>query len=136
MNQFYLNRLSVPITTGTPPVKSSPQQAGTPASGQQEPQSSFQMQLRQMLAQQSKVEFSNHAVSRVAQRSIDVSDENLERLNEGVRIAQEKGLGDTLILIDRTAFLVNARNNKVITTVDGEDLKGNVFTNIEGTVIV
>ena len=53
-----------------------------------------------------------------------------------MRIAQQKGLDDTLILIDKTAFVVSAQNNKVITTVSENEIKGNVFTNIDGTVIV
>lgn len=135
MNQFQLGRLSVPITTGTPPQARPSRQAGTPVSEQNEA-SSFQAILQQRLAQESGVEFSKHAVNRVVNRSIDVSEDNLERLNEGVRIAQEKGMNETLILIDRTAFIVNVKNNKVITTVNGEELKGNAFTNIDGTVIV
>ena len=53
-----------------------------------------------------------------------------------MKIAQKKGLNDTLILVDRTAFIVSVKNNKVITTVNGDELKGNVFTNIDGAVIV
>ena len=75
-------------------------------------------------------------LQRAAQGSIDLSQPNLDRLNEGVRLAGEKGLNDTLILIDQTAFLVNVPNNKVITAVNGGDLTGNVFTNIDGTVII
>ena len=82
------------------------------------------------------VAFSKHAVNRVIERNIDVSGTNMERLAQGVEIAKNKGLGDTLILIDRTAFIVNAPAGKVITTVSDEDLKGNVFTNIDGTVII
>ena len=82
------------------------------------------------------VEFSKHAAQRIEQRQIEISADSLHRLNEGVRIAQQKGLDDTLILIDKTAFIVSAQNNKVITTVSENDIKGNVFTNIDGTVIV
>lgn len=129
MNNYYLNRLSVPIVTGTPLPKQEPAPA-------QEEGQSFRDILQQRLAQNNSVEFSKHAVSRVMERNIQLSESNLSRLNEGVRIAQEKGLNDTLILIDRTAFIVNVKSSKVITTVDSENLKGNVFTNIDGTVII
>ncbi|MEG0542252.1 MAG: hypothetical protein RR528_07985 [Angelakisella sp.] len=39
-------------------------------------------------------------------------------------------------MIDKTAYLVSVKNSKVITTVSGDELSGNVFTNIDGTVII
>lgn len=135
MDQFTISRLSVPIVTGTP--QTGRIQKGTAAGAPvQTGEGSFRAVLERTLAQNSGIEFSKHAVNRVMERNIDVSESNLTRLGEGIRIAQEKGLNDTLILVDATAFLVNVRNNKVITTVNGEDLKGNVFTNIDGTVII
>jgi uncharacterized protein len=51
-------------------------------------------------------------------------------------VAREKGLDDTLILVDQSAYIVSVKNNTVITTVSNDELVGNCFTNIEGTVIV
>ena len=51
-------------------------------------------------------------------------------------MASEKNLEEPLILVGSTAFLVNIPNNTVITAVDSSDMKGNVFTNIDGTVII
>jgi flagellar operon protein len=126
------NTLARPIVTGTaPPV---PRQTGqTPA--QRQDTVSFLNVLRQQLETGSNTAFSKHAVSRVAERQIDVSQTNLARLNQGMQLAQQKGLRDALILIDRNAYIVNAAAGKVI-TVDGEADKGSVFTNIDGTVIV
>ncbi|MEG2053764.1 MAG: TIGR02530 family flagellar biosynthesis protein [Oscillospiraceae bacterium] len=91
----------------------------------------------EVLAKQiSSLTFSKHAVSRVSERGMDVSEDNLKRLNEGVRLAQNKGLDDALILIDANAFVVSTKNSTVITAVGGDDLTGNVFTNIDGTVII
>lgn len=129
MSDFALRRLSVPITTGT---------AGAPqaqTAQRRNADDSFRTLLEGKL-QGSGVEFSKHAVNRVVERNIDLSDSSLDRLGEGMRIAQQKGLNDTLILIDRTAFIVNVKNNKVITTVNGDELRGNAFTNIDGAVIV
>jgi flagellar operon protein len=72
----------------------------------------------------------------VAERDVDLSNDSISRLDEGVRIAQSKGLNDTLIIVDKTAFIVNVKNNTVVTTVSGDNLRGNVFTNIDGTVII
>lgn len=101
-----------------------------------DPANSFQNILKQRLAQNSDLTFSKHAVNRVIERNVDISESSMARLNEGVKMAQEKGLNDTLILVDATAYIVNAKNGTVITTVSNDDIKGNVFTNIEGTVIM
>ncbi len=83
------------------------------------------------------VEFSKHAIARLDQREIDLSQgHKLERLNKGVELAQQKGAEETLVLVDSTAFVVSVKNNRVITMLSNEDLEGNVFTNIDSTVII
>lgn len=85
----------------------------------------------------SGVNFSRHAVERINQRNIDViSGEKLQRLSKGVELAGSKGSDDALVIVDRTAFVVSVRSNKVITAVDADDMQGNVFTNIDSTVIM
>ena len=134
MNPYLNNgRIISPITTGnvglnrenTQTRKTEPQQGD-----------SFADILRRQINSNAKVEFSKHAVERVVKRNIDVSSDKMERLNVGVKLAEEKGLSNPLILVGSTAFVVNVPNNKVITTLSGDDLKGNVFTNIDGTVII
>ena len=92
--------------------------------------------LEQRLKEESQVSFSKHAMERVVERGVDVSSEKLDRLNEGVRMAEEKGLREPLILLGTTAFVVNVKNNKVVTVVNEDSLKGTVFTNIDGTVMI
>jgi flagellar operon protein len=85
----------------------------------------------------SKIEFSGHAMRRIESRSIDITENSkLDRLNKGVELAAQKGSRDALVLVDSTAFLVSVKNNKVITTMSGADLQGNVFTNIDSTIII
>ena len=86
---------------------------------------------------QGGVEFSKHAMQRLSERSIDItSGDTLERLNKGVEIAADKGSNETLVLVDMNAFVVSVKNNKVITTIPQNEMKGNIFTNIDSTVIV
>ena len=72
----------------------------------------------------------------MAERGIELSSSGMERLEEGLRLAREKGLNDTLILLDGSAFIVSARNGRVITAMPSQELNGRVFTNIDGTVIL
>ena len=139
MNELFLNRISV--TTGISTGK--PQGAAPLAQDHNQGQGTkagsgvtFREALEAEATQQRQIAFSKHAAQRVAQRGIALTESSLSRLEEGVRLAESKGLDDTLILVDSTAFLVSVKNNKVITTVNHDELKGNVFTNIDGTVIV
>ena len=127
-------KLYRPIITGTPILPSG--QAPGRTAEPQEAGESFQTVLKRQLQETSGVAFSKHAVKRTIDHQIELDEDSLNRLGEGVKLAEEKNLEDTLILVDRTAFLVNVKNRTVITTVDSSDMKGNVFTNIDGTVIV
>ncbi len=132
-NTFLLNRLSVPIVTGVP---LEPNVNKNEAINTNDEKNSFKKILQEQINSASGVNFSSHAVNRVLERNINISESNLSRLNDGVKIAEEKGLNEPLILIDTAAYIVNIKNNTVITTVANDDLKGSVFTNIDGTVII
>ena len=98
---------------------------------------SFAEALKQKIEEKQGVEFSKHAMQRISERNIDITENGtLDRLNKGVEIAADKGSQDALILVGDKAFVVSVRNNKVITTIAQEELKGNIFTNIDSTVII
>ncbi len=80
-----------------------------------------------------KVKFSKHANLRIKSRDIKLTKEQLKRLDDGVDKAREKGIRDSVILIDNIVLVVNIKNNKVITAVNNDE---RVFTNIDGAVIV
>lgn len=82
------------------------------------------------------IKFSKHAVNRLAERNIELTDSQLERLHEGTQKASEKGINESLVLLDRLAFIVNVPNNIVVTAMDQAETNDNVFTNIDGAVIV
>ncbi len=104
--------------------------------GKADDKDSFRAILEENIQRASSVNFSSHAVKRAVDHNIELTNESLERLNKGVKLAEEKNLEEPLILVGQAAFLVNVKNNTVITTVDSGDLQGKVFTNIDGTVIV
>lgn len=84
---------------------------------------------------ENEVTFSKHANERISERNIDVSPEVTEKLNEAVEQAKDKGLKNVLVMIDNQAFIVSTMSNKVITAVNSNELKENIFTNIDGAVI-
>lgn len=82
-----------------------------------------------------ELKFSKHAANRLQDRNIVLTDEQMARLNMGKIEAGEKGIKDSLILVDQLAFIVNVPNNTVVTAMDQTENKSNVFTNIDGAVI-
>lgn len=96
---------------------------------------SFQRILEdQYRTREGELKFSKHANERLQSRNIDLSDEQLEKLTAGTKKAQAKGISESLVMVDNIAFIVNVKNNTVITALDeGED---KVFTNIDGAVIM
>lgn len=83
-----------------------------------------------------EVKFSKHASLRLEERNIELTKEQLDRLNEGTMKASDKGIKDSLILVDELAFIVNVPNNTVVTTMDSTNTEESVFTNIDGAVII
>lgn len=87
-------------------------------------------------SKKTELKFSKHADARLSERDIRLSEEQLERLNMGARKADAKGIGESLMIMDDLAFIVNIRNNTVVTAIDSRSSEENVFTNIDGAVIV
>src|SRR3712207_6290780 len=81
------------------------------------------------------VRFSGHALDRIQRRGIQLDEAALARLNGGVERAAAKGSRESLVLLDDTAFVVSVRNRTVVTAVDRQHMREQVFTNIDSAVI-
>ncbi len=97
---------------------------------------SFQEVLQKKVQTDSNLRFSKHASVRLQQRGIDLTDGQLERLMDGTRKAGQKGIKDSLVIVDELAFIVNVPNSTVVTAMDSKDAVDNIFTNIDGAVIM
>lgn len=99
---------------------------------------SFQEVLRQKSLTDStgSLKFSKHALGRLSDRNIELDQNQLERLNSGARKAEEKGIRDSLVIVDQLAFIVNVPNQTVVTAMDSTETDENIFTNINGAVII
>ena len=91
---------------------------------------------RKTTVQTDEVKFSKHAANRLVDRNIELTEEQVERLNLGAAKAGAKGINDSLVIVDSLAFIVNVPNHTVITAMDQTEADENVFTNIDGAVIV
>lgn len=82
-----------------------------------------------------ELKFSKHALNRLSDRNIELDSQQLERLYDGARKAGQKGIRDSLVLVDQLAFIVNVPNHTVVTAMDSTATDENIFTNINGAVI-
>lgn len=84
----------------------------------------------------SQLKFSSHAMSRIKERSIEMNKDMVSKLEKAVDSAAQKGAKESLILTSDAAFIVSVKNKTVITVVDRNQMSGNVFTNIDSTVLI
>ena len=102
--------------------------------------SAFGAMLREQLAPGTRgaqpVNFSKHALERAEERGIELTPTLMERLSSSVEKAQEKGATNILAFDDSRAFIINIPYGRVITTMSQEEMKENIFTNIDGAVLL
>jgi flagellar operon protein len=96
----------------------------------------FQEVLRDAIDNRTPLQFSKHAGERLSARDIQLSDTQMQRVEDGVHKARIKGVRDSLVIVDDVALVVNVQNKIVVTALDKGQNDGNVFTNIDGAVIV
>ncbi|MGN0940097.1 MAG: TIGR02530 family flagellar biosynthesis protein [Selenomonadaceae bacterium] len=84
----------------------------------------------------SRVSFSQHAKKRLEDRNLDFSEQDLTRLDSTVERMAEKGARESLIYMNNVALIVSVPNRTVITAMDGESTKENIFTNIDSAAIL
>lgn len=95
----------------------------------------FETVLKTQQTQPSPIRFSNHAQKRITARQIHFSEAETLRLEQAVEKADNKGARESLILMDDLALVVSIQNKVVITAVDANNRKENVFTNIDSVVL-
>lgn len=93
-----------------------------------------QQQQRTGVAQPLK--FSVHAMQRLQSRNIQLSGDDMARMNAMAEKAAEKGAKQSLFMLRDVAMVVSIKNRTVITAVDGDSMKENVFTNIDSAAII
>lgn len=83
-----------------------------------------------------ELKISKHASERMQERNIEISEEQWQEVTEKVNEAREKGVKQPLVLMDQAALIVSAKNATVITAMDRLEAKSQLFTNIDGTIVL
>lgn len=87
-------------------------------------------------AQSPTLKLSKHATERMQERNIEISEYEWKHVQSKVDEALHKGVQQPLVLMDQAALVVSAKNSTVITVVDREEMKSQIFTNIDGTIVI
>jgi flagellar operon protein len=80
--------------------------------------------------------FSAHAMQRLQSRNITLTGDDVARMNAMADKAAAKGSKQSLFIVRDTAMVVSIKNRTVITAVDQDSMKDNVFTNIDSAAII
>jgi flagellar operon protein len=82
------------------------------------------------------LKFSAHAMQRLESRNIKLTPDDVVRMNAMADKAAAKGAKQSLFLMNDVAMVVSIKNRTVITAVDHDSMKENVFTNIDSAAII
>ena len=82
------------------------------------------------------LKFSAHAMQRLQSRNISLTTEDVAKMNVMADKAAAKGAKNSLFIMRDVAMVVSIKNRTVITAVDSDSMKENVFTNIDSAAII
>lgn len=86
--------------------------------------------------QSKEIKFSKHAKARMDKREIEINKAEMVKLEEAIDKADKKGVKEALIIMNNQAFIASVKNKTIITAVSNDKLSENVFTNIDGAIII
>jgi len=130
-----MTKAIAPVHTPTAEPVASPRRAATDQpSGPTAPP--FREVLQKELSRGAPLRFSAHALGRLEGRRINLTPEDHARLASAVDKAAQKGAKESLVLLGDLAFIVSVHHRTVITAMDGESIRENVFTHIDSAVVL
>lgn len=119
------------------PIQPVSQNVNKAAKQGENPKIPFQDILHSQIGQaDNQLKFSAHAKQRMVQSGLEFDPSQLEKIARAVKTASQKGSKESLVLTENAALVISVRNNTVITVVESERMKENVFTNIDSAVII
>ncbi|NMA04723.1 MAG: flagellar protein [Clostridiales bacterium] len=90
--------------------------------------------LKKEIQKSQNIKFSKHALERLEQRKIQLTTNEVDKIDNAINKAAEKGIKETLIIMNNKAFIASVPNRTVITAAADNQLKESVFTNIDGAI--
>jgi flagellar operon protein len=83
-----------------------------------------------------KLTISKHAQTRLDQRNITIDEATWAEIENKVTEAKKMGVTESLVVTDDAALVISAKNHTVITAMDRDEAFSQIFTNINGTILL
>ncbi|WP_458413896.1 TIGR02530 family flagellar biosynthesis protein [Schinkia sp. CFF1] len=93
-------------------------------------------QLLGNIQEETSLRITKHAEKRLNERNIKIDQELWHKIEQKVHEAKGKGVSDSLVITDQAALIISAKNNTVITAMDRQEASSQIFTNINGTILI
>lgn len=77
---------------------------------------------------------SKHAADRL--RDINFTDSDMKQIAKGFKIAEDKGSKNSVMIYKDVALIASIENRTVITAIEKERAKENIFTNVDSVLIL
>lgn len=92
--------------------------------------------LKKSIESRDEIHFSKHAAMRIEQRGISINDSFVEKLKEALNQASDKGARNIAVISSNGAFILNVPNRTVVTGITEDEMKNNMFTNIDAAMVL
>jgi flagellar operon protein len=116
------------------PIQPNDSAAAKVKQGQQKPFASVLME--QLNSSVSGIKFSKHAAQRLEERNITLTMDDLRKIEDTVARASQKGLKESLFVMQGVSMVVNIENKTVVTAMTNSDTKDGFVTNIDSVALL
>ncbi len=134
-----LNNVLIPNVSRLPKHKKVDVSNRLPQQHDQVDKSEFKNLLNQQIEQtqqQHGIKLSLHAAKRLNERNLQMDGDEYLKLKSAIEKLRSKGGRESLIVTGKAAYIVDIKNNKVVTAIDKDSIGENVFTKIDSTMIL
>ena len=97
---------------------------------------SFKEVLNNKIFQDNTINFSDKASRNLHEINGSLTTDQMNRLELGLGKLKEKGVSSGVLLMDSTAFVLNVKNQTVMTTIGKNRIQENVFSNFDAFAVV
>jgi len=83
-----------------------------------------------------EIKMSAHASKRLSDRNIIFDRGEYLNIKNALGQLRDKGGRDSLVVTDKAAYILDVDQDTIVTAIDKNSLKGNVFTNLDSAIIM
>ena len=97
---------------------------------------SFKEILDEKIFKDNSISFSDRASKILNEINGHLTTEQMNRLESGLGKLKKKGIVSGILLMDSTAFVLNVKNQTVVTTIGQNRIQENIFSNFDAFAVV